>query len=165
MPASKQQLYATDLEIGAQVAEREITLDMAAFLNFSALTGDRHPIHYDASYAHDKGFRGPVAHGLLLLALSALGATDLSEQLHDSMVAMTSAQARFLRPVIAGDRLKLTYTVAAVEPRTAGVSLVSFDVELHAIQADSDPGNQPKSTFRLQFLLKDHIDQSHAPEH
>lgn len=172
MPGSSPQLNASDLAVGDHVAEREIAVDMAAFMQFAALTGDRHPIHYDAGYAIAKGFRGPVAHGLLLLSLSALGATDLSDRLHDSMVAMTSVRARFLGPVVAGDVLLLDYTVAAIRPHAEGLAKVSFDVTVRrnnparpGAASGVTPATRPEGLFTLEFLLKDHPSPSHESEH
>ncbi|WP_179283934.1 MaoC family dehydratase [Bordetella genomosp. 10] len=165
-------MNASDLAVGDHVAMREIAVDMAAFTQFAALTGDRHPIHYDAGYAIAKGFRGPVAHGLLLLSLSALGATDLSDRLHESMVAMTGVQARFLGPVIAGDVLRFDYTVAAIRPHADGLAKVSFDVTIRRIDparpkaaSGETHATRPEGLFTLEFLLKDHPSPSHASEH
>src|SRR5690554_4174124 len=93
------QLAATDLRVGDRVASRRVKLDSTVFDAFASLSGDAHPIHYDREYAADKGLRAPIAHGLLLLAVTALGATALSEQLHDSMIAMLNVEARYLAPV------------------------------------------------------------------
>jgi len=165
MPRSTQQLAASDLTVGEHVTHREVTLDMAAFMQFSALTGDRHPIHYDAAYAARNGFRAPVAHGLLLLAISALGATDLSDRLHDSMVVMTGAHAKFLSPVISGDTVRLDYVVASVKPHAAGMSKVAFEVRVSDAHDSPQAGKRPKSVFLLEFLLKDQPSPSHESEH
>ncbi|MFC4273639.1 MaoC family dehydratase [Achromobacter aloeverae] len=157
MPSTSTQLAAHDLAVGAHVARRELTLDTAEFMQFSTLTGDRHPIHYDPVYARDKGFRGPVAHGLLLLGISALGATTLSERLHDCMVAMTGTSAQFLRPVIAGDRLRLDYRVASIQPRDADHSLVSFDVEVAVLAPTPTRSGSPACVISLTFLLKNRL--------
>lgn len=71
------------------------------FVAFSTLTGDQHPIHYDPAYAKNTRFGRPITHGLHLMALTALGATSLSEQLEESMVALLEQGCRFLRPVFA----------------------------------------------------------------
>ena len=49
------------------------TLTDAHFLLFSGVTGDVHPVHYDVEYAKQSRFGKPVAHGLLLNSLVALG--------------------------------------------------------------------------------------------
>ncbi len=81
------------------------------------MTGDRHPIHYDREYAQTQGWDAPLAHGLLLLGICAIGAAPLGEELKDSMVAMLGNDARYKKPVILGDTVTPRFTVAAVEPK------------------------------------------------
>ena len=57
------------------------TLTDAHFLFFSALTGDVHPIHYDVEYAKTTPIGKPIAHVLLLVSLTALGALKNRERL------------------------------------------------------------------------------------
>src|ERR1700712_5752029 len=111
-----EQLAANNLESGRLVAERSVRLDRRAFADFAALTGDAHPVHYDDDYARGQGLRAPIAHGLLVVALTALRATSLSAQLHDSMLAMVGVDAQCHAPVFAGDMVKATGTVESVEP-------------------------------------------------
>jgi 3-hydroxybutyryl-CoA dehydratase len=94
-------------------ASRTITRDDV--LVFAALTGDRHPIHYDAEYARTTRFGRPIVHGLHLMSLTALGATALSERLRDSMIAMLEQGARFLNPVFVDDTARSEFEVAEVE--------------------------------------------------
>jgi len=93
-----EQLFLDDFNPGQIVAgaSRHITQDDV--LSFAVLTGDKHPIHDDDDYAKTTRFGRPIVHGLHLMALTALGATPLSEQLKGSMVAMLSQSATFQRP-------------------------------------------------------------------
>jgi acyl dehydratase len=84
------------------------------FLAFARMTGDAHPIHYDADYAAATRFGKPLAHGLLVAAYSALGATELASRQHESMVAMLEVGFRYLKPVFAGDRLTSRFEVTEV---------------------------------------------------
>jgi acyl dehydratase len=70
---------------------------------FSAVTGDVHPIHYDAEYAKRTRFGKPLAHGLLLASLTALGASSGRERC-DGYVLIEQG-SRFLRPAAVGDTL------------------------------------------------------------
>src|SRR5690606_1703020 len=79
------------------------TLTDAHFLFFSALTGDVHPIHYDVEYAKSTRFGKPLAHGLLLSALTALGASSGRERLHGFV--FVEQGCRFLKPAVVGDTL------------------------------------------------------------
>ena len=92
-----------DFKIGDRFASPSKTLTDAHFLFFSGLTGDNHPIHYDVEYAKQKGFRGPLAHGLLLASMTALGASPGS-QIADGLVFVEQG-CRFLRAAIPGDTI------------------------------------------------------------
>lgn len=80
------------------------TLTDAHFLLFSALTGDAHPIHYDVEYAKRTRFKKPLAHGLLLSALTALGASSGRERL-DGFVFVEQG-CRYLKPAVVGDTIR-----------------------------------------------------------
>ena len=110
------QLFADDLREGFSFDGQEKTLTADMFNGFAALTGDRHPIHYDEEYAKGTKFGRPVAHGLLLVALTAVGATELSSRLEAAMVALIGQSAEFLRPVFVGDRLRASYVVISSVP-------------------------------------------------
>jgi 3-hydroxybutyryl-CoA dehydratase len=127
---SLQQRYAAGFTIGEQVSRRTVRLDQQAFSGFAALTGDRHPIHYDRAYAAERGLQGLLAHGLLVTAVTALGATDFSDQLHDAMIAMLGISAEFLGPVWEGDTVVLSMTVEEVVQRSKGRALVTLVVDV-----------------------------------
>ena len=105
------QLFFDDILLGLETTGPARILTNEDFLGFSKLSGDAHPIHYDPDYAAETRFGRCVAHGLLLVGLTALGATPLSAQLHDSMVAFISQETRFIAPVFAGDELRSIHKV------------------------------------------------------
>lgn len=80
------------------------TLTDAHFLLFSGVTGDVHPIHYDVEYARKSYFGKPLAHGLLLTALTALGASSEREKL-DGFIFIEQG-CRFLKPAMVGDTVR-----------------------------------------------------------
>ncbi|HWD22013.1 MAG TPA: MaoC/PaaZ C-terminal domain-containing protein [Burkholderiales bacterium] len=80
------------------------TLTDAHFLFFSAVTGDVHPIHYDAEYARGTRFGRPLAHGLMLNALTALGASNARERLHGFV--FVEQGCRFFKPAVLGDTVR-----------------------------------------------------------
>lgn len=90
--------------------------DVAAFRE---LSGDRNPLHADASYARGLGFRGPVAYGVLALAPVSQLAGHL---LPGRRCLLLSLSADFVAPVYAGDRL--TYS-ARLERRSEGLKVVT----------------------------------------
>jgi acyl dehydratase len=156
MTAALPQLAGADLVPGAVVAEREVLFDADAFRRFAELTGDAHPVHYDDDYARAQGLRAPLVHGLLLVAMTALGATDLSPRLHDSMIAMLGTQARFLAPAYRGDRLTLRTTVAGVEPKSRNRCVATFDVALLAADGSA------VASVQHQFLLRQTFEKASA---
>jgi len=92
-----------DLKLGDVIEGPSKTLTDAHFLFFAGLTGDCHPIHYDIEYARKTGFDKPLAHGLLLAAMTALGATPAWPQLEGFI--FVEQGCRFLKPAMVGDTL------------------------------------------------------------
>ena len=116
---ARRQLFLDDFTIGQRFEGDTNAISEADFALFAELTGDRHPIHYDTEYAKATRFGRPVAHGLLLMALTALGATDLSECVEASMIALIGQGCRFMRPVFAGMILRSEFIVTEAA-RTTG---------------------------------------------
>ena len=125
------QRYLDDFTPGEVFKSLPQTLSDKHFAAFAAMTGDAHPLHYDAGYARDRGWDAPLAHGLLLLGLCALGAAPLSNELTDSMVAMLGNEARHKRPAFIGDTVTPQFTVVAVEPKDADRGIVRLAITLH----------------------------------
>jgi 3-hydroxybutyryl-CoA dehydratase len=117
MARNIKQLFLEDFSPGQIFAgaSRHVSEDDA--LAFAALTGDKHPIHYDDDYAKATRFGRPIVHGLHLMALTALGAAPLSERLKDSMVAMLGQSASFQRPVFKDDVVRSQFEIESAEPR------------------------------------------------
>jgi acyl dehydratase len=119
------QRFFEDFRIGEIFRAPSKTLTDAHFLFFAGLTGDNHPIHYDVEYASGTRFGRPLAHGLLLVALTALGAGELSPSFEEAIVAFLDQSARFLGPAFVGDTLHPELEVAALEARRS-TGVVSF---------------------------------------
>lgn len=131
MTAATSQLYFEDFQPGAIHAGQSRTLDEAAFGMFARLTGDAHPIHYDREYAMRTRFGERVAHGLLLMSVTALGATPLSGRLEESMVAFIEQDGRFLKPVLIGETVRTEFEVESVRPtRSPAQGIVRFAVRV-----------------------------------
>ena len=80
------------------------TLTDAHYLLFSGVTGDVHPIHYDVEYAKSTRFEKPLAHGLLLVGLTALGASTGRDRVEGFV--FVEQGCRFLKPVVVGDTIR-----------------------------------------------------------
>jgi len=124
-----EQLYFDDFEIGARFTSPGRTLGDAYFLMFAGMTGDNHPIHYDAEYARQTRFGERVAHGLLVMAMTAVGASPLSHRLEQSMIAFVEQGCRFLRPVLLNDTVHPEFEVIALE-RKGDRGLLRLGVKL-----------------------------------
>ncbi|HYF20706.1 MAG TPA: MaoC family dehydratase [Ramlibacter sp.] len=146
--AATGQLFGEDLVAGTQLAERRFVLDAQAFRRFSELTGDNHPIHEDTAYAQARGLRAPIAHGLLLVAMTALGGTTLSPRLHDSMLAMLGTRARFQSPAFIGDAVTVRFLAGLVQPKDGNRCVANFDIDLLG-----DDG-RAVAAVQHQFLLR-----------
>lgn len=97
------------------VRNERIVIDAKALDDFMALTGDRHPLHADASYALARGFRDRVCHGLLA---SAYLSPFIARHFLGSTGLFVSFSARFQKPVYAADSLVLTGRVKTVSTST-----------------------------------------------
>ena len=125
------QLYLEDFRIGDRFVGEWRELDQPAFGAFAAMTGDAHPIHYDEEYAKKTRFGGRLAHGLLLMSMTALGATELSHRVEGSMVAFIEQGCRFVAPVLLGDAVRSELQVGEVVPKPGrGSGIIRFDVRL-----------------------------------
>lgn len=125
------QLWLDDFAPGQVFGGATTACTVEDFLAFARITGDAHPIHYDAEYAAATRFGKPLAHGLLVTAYSALGATELSKRQHESMVAMLEVGFRYLKPVFAGDRLTSRFEVTEVSRRPGkDVGVIRYRVTL-----------------------------------
>jgi len=100
------------LEPGATFEGPSKTLTDAHFLFFSGVTGDTHPIHYDVEYARQSRFGKPLAHGLLLASLTALGASTARDLL-DGFVFVEQG-CTYLKPAVVGDTIKPTFVLEKI---------------------------------------------------
>jgi len=88
------------------------TLTDAHFLLFSGVTGDVHPIHYDVEYAKQSHHGKPLAHGLLLSSLTALGASS-GRDLIEGFIFVEQG-CRFLMPAMVGDTVRPEFLVEKI---------------------------------------------------
>jgi acyl dehydratase len=116
------QRYFEDFNVGDQFKSPSRTLTDAHFLFFAGMTGDNHPIHYDAEYGKKTRYGGRLTHGLLLASLTAVGASTLGPLVEESIVAFVEQTTRFRAPVFIGDTIYPEHEVVALErKRSAGL--------------------------------------------
>jgi 3-hydroxybutyryl-CoA dehydratase len=129
--SAMRQRYLDDFNPGEVFQSVSQTLSERHYAAFAQMTGDAHPIHYDADYARAKGWDGPIAHGLLLLGMCALGAAPISQELTDSMVAMLGNDARYKRPAFIGDTVSPEFKVLSVEPKGIQRGILRLSIALY----------------------------------
>jgi acyl dehydratase len=116
---------------------------------FARLSGDYNPVHFDQAFAELKGFKSPVAHGLLTGSLL----TEIGGQIGWLASGMNF---RFKRPVYVGEAITCRWTIVAIDPRgraSARVEMTNPD-GLVVLQADVTgivPGDPERQ--RLQQML------------
>jgi acyl dehydratase len=114
------QLWFEDLKVGDRWASPSRTMTDAHFAFFAGMTGDNHPLHYDVEYAKTTPFGKPLTHGLLVMSMTALGASPLNHRLHDAMIAFLEQGGRFLKPVLLGDTVYPEHEIVGLEKKSGG---------------------------------------------
>lgn len=110
--------------IGQELGISEwVAIDQGRIDAFASCTGDHQWIHVDVERAkRESPFRGPVAHGYLLLAMVAPLSMQVGVIPSDAAAGLNYGidKVRFLAPVPAGARVRLRVVLAAIEPRDGG---------------------------------------------
>jgi 3-hydroxybutyryl-CoA dehydratase len=120
------QLYFDDFQLGDRFTSPSRTVNDIYFALFAAMTGDNHPIHYDDEYIKKTAFGGRVAHGLLVMAMTATGASPLNFRLNASMIGFVEQGCRFVKPVLVNDTVYPEHEVVDLEPKQGGRGLIRF---------------------------------------
>ncbi|MDB5892594.1 MAG: MaoC-like protein [Rhodoferax sp.] len=102
-------IYFDDVVVGASFTSATHAITVADIASFCDLTRDHHPLHTDADYAGSRGFGGVIAHGLYGLALMEGLKTELKLYQNSSIASLGWDRVRFLRPVIAGDVVRVRF--------------------------------------------------------
>lgn len=87
---------------------------------FAALSGDRNPLHLDASFARQTRFQRPVAHGMLVAGFIS---TMVGMQLPGAGALWTRQSFDWRLPVYAGDTLVFTLRVRHASHATNTVAI------------------------------------------
>lgn len=95
--------------------DRMVTLDEASIAAFATAAGDTNPLHHDRGIASRSRFGGLIASGpqssSLLLGLCATWFTARGESVGLEFTF------RFRKAVLAGQTLRLSWTITAIEPK------------------------------------------------
>jgi acyl dehydratase len=96
---------------GAVVPPLERSFPLTRLVAYAGATWDWHRLHYDAGYAAGKNLAAPVVDGQVL---GALLAEHLLDWLGPACV-LRSLHFRFAQPVFAGERVRCTGRVTALD--------------------------------------------------
>jgi acyl dehydratase len=97
-----------DFKVGDRVVTQARTITETDVVQFAALSGDWHPLHTDAEFAKGTIFGERIAHGLLILSISAglMFQAQGDEPLLKSAIALSGIEKiRFLAPTKIGDTI------------------------------------------------------------
>src|SRR6516162_8192126 len=141
--------YFEDLAVGERFYIPSRTMTEAHFAAFQTVSADNHPIHHDLEYCHERGHKGPLAHGFQILAFTAAGASGFAHQIGDALVAFVEQSSKFLKPVHAGDTLYPMLEIAELTPqRSTGV--VTLGVSVHNQKGELVLTGEQKLLLRKQ---------------
>ncbi|SDA14037.1 Acyl dehydratase [Pseudomonas sp. NFPP10] len=109
---------------------------------FAEISRDYNPVHYHLPFAEARGFREPVAHGLLTASL----VTEIGGQIGWLASAMSF---QFRRPVYAGDTVTCRWLITEVDARGRATAVITLSNEDGVIVLEGEtrgvlPGEQER---------------------
>lgn len=118
MGFSPQHLFFDDVEVGQEWESPGRTLTEADIVNFAGLSGDFNPIHIDHEFARSTPFRQPIAHGLLVWAMSS--GLSLHAPAMRTLAFLSVREWNFVGPVFVGDTIRIRSKVLEKQARARG---------------------------------------------
>jgi 3-hydroxybutyryl-CoA dehydratase len=115
------------LEVGAETVTRGRTITEADLVSFSALTGDWHPQHSDATWAAASPFGERIAHGMLAISY-AIGLLPIDPERVSALRGLR--QVVFKRPVPVGATIHARAQVVDARPLSDDLGLVSLRLDV-----------------------------------
>jgi acyl dehydratase len=111
-------LYFDDVAVGQEWESQGRTVTETDIVNFAGLSGDFNPIHVDHEFAKSTPFRRPIAHGVLVMAISTgLGTTSPPVR---TIAFLGIRDWQFKGVVFAGDTIRVRTRVVSKEVRGRG---------------------------------------------
>jgi len=123
-------MYLEDLSVGQEFVTARRTLTEADITAFAGISGDFDPLHMDELFVKEHTpFRGRIAHGLLVLAISSGLHSELDRV---QSVAYLEERREFVAPAYPGDTIQAKWRIDEVRPSRSrpgtGVVRLSVDV-------------------------------------
>jgi acyl dehydratase len=118
MSFSSAHKYFDDVSEGDSWESTARTITEADIVNFAGLSGDFSPIHVDHEFCKGTVFRRPIAHGLLVMAISSgLGINNPAMR---TLAFLRVVEWHFRTPVFIGDTIHVRTQVVSKEERSRG---------------------------------------------
>ena len=112
---------------------------------FAQISRDYNPVHCDTRYAELRGFKAPIAHGLLTASL----VTEVGGQIGWLATVMSF---EFKRPVYAGDQITCHWLIADIdEPGYAKAEVRIFNAEGITVLEATITGVLPRTEQRKRL--------------
>ncbi len=137
MSALQNALATSEKLVGTEVGVSNwITVDQKMIDDFAKTTHDEQWIHVDPERAaRETPFGGTIAHGFLTLSLASRFAYDCFSLMPGQVMGINYGmnKLRFLKPVVAGSRLRGRFTLQKVTAKSATQllreNLLSIEIE------------------------------------
>jgi len=111
-------LFIDDVEIGQEWESLGRTVTETDIVTYAGLSGDFNPIHMDHEFAKTTAFRKPIAHGLLIWAMSS-GLGMLCPPMR-TLAFVSVREWHFRLPAFIGDTIRVKTKVLEKEMRARG---------------------------------------------
>ncbi len=118
MSFPKLYLFFDDVEVGQEWDSLGRTVTEADIVNYAGLSGDFNPIHMDHEFAKTTAYRKPIAHGLLIWAISS-GLGMMAPPMR-TLAFVSIRDWQFKLPVYIGDTIRIKTKVLEKEERSRG---------------------------------------------
>jgi acyl dehydratase len=102
------------LEVGDSVSFSKTVGESDVYL-FAGITGDFSPNHVNEEVMKGTRYGQRVAHGVLSLGFASTASTLIIERAGATAVSYGYDRVRFVKPVLVGDTITVTYTIAEVD--------------------------------------------------
>jgi acyl dehydratase len=111
-------LFFDDVAVGQAWESLGRTVTESDIVIFAGISGDFNPIHVDHEFAKTTLFRRPIAHGLLVWAISS--GLGINAPPMRTLAFMSIRNWQFKGPVFIGDTIRLRSKVLEKEARARG---------------------------------------------
>jgi len=134
-------MYFEDLQVGAEFVSQGRTVTEADIVAFAGISGDFNRLHTDETWVTaNTGFRGRIAHGLLVTSIvSGLPTPGLDEL---EIIAYLEVTRKMREPVYPCDTIHARNTVTEVRPRRSSDDSGIVAVEVTVLNQDGTAVHQ-----------------------